>query len=364
MLAHFTHHLLTALLIPLLPMIRSDLSLDYTQAGLVISAFSLSYGIGHLPAGWLGGLIGCRLLVTIGICGVAFAGFLVGISRTYITMIVFLVLMGMLGSAYHPSAAAVISSSIEPRNQGLALGLHTIGGSASHCLAPLIGVALASVWGWRGSFITLAVPTIVFGIIFYALLGQRAHMEKKHRIADSHGETPATQGRLSHLVVFVILSTFNFSVIFSIISFIPLFLVDQFGVGEKTAAAFLAMIYSAGLWASPLGGHLSDRLGRVPLILALSFIAGPIIYLLNLLPYGLGIGALVFALGIIIYVRSPVSEAYIVSQTSDCNRSTILGIYYFSAMEGSGVLSPLIGYLIDRGSGFHFWHRRPVAGLG
>lgn len=52
-LAHFVHHLLTALPIPLLPMIRSDFSLDYTKSGLVISAFNLSYGIGQLPAAWL-----------------------------------------------------------------------------------------------------------------------------------------------------------------------------------------------------------------------------------------------------------------------------------------------------------------------
>jgi fucose permease len=30
------------------------------------------------------------------------------------------------------------------------------------------------------------------------------------------------------------------------------------------------------------------------------------------------------------------------------SRSTILGIYYFTGMEGGGVLTPVIGYLIDR----------------
>jgi sugar phosphate permease len=54
----------------------------------------------------------------------------------------------------------------------------------------------------------------------------------------------------------------------------------------------------------------------------------------------------------IIYVRMPVSEAYIVGQISEQNRSTILGIYYFSVMEGGGVLTPVMGYLIDH-LGFH-----------
>jgi sugar phosphate permease len=48
----------------------------------------------------------------------------------------------------------------------------------------------------------------------------------------------------------------------------------------------------------------------------------------------------------------PVAEAFIVSSSPTHLRSTILGIYFFSAIEGGGVLTPVIGYLIDR-SGFY-----------
>lgn len=347
-LAHFGHHLLAALPVPLLPMIRSEFALDYTQSGLVISAFSLSYGIGQLPAGWFADRIGPRLLITIGISGVALAGLLVGLSQTYIMMVVFLALMGVLGGGYHPASASLISASVEPKNRGRALGFHMIGGSASYFLSPLIAVAIATVWGWRGSFITLAVPAAVFGVIFYVLLGRLADTKKaEHRIVSSYNQTLPSPRRLRHLVSFIILSTFNGAVILSTVAFIPLFLVDHFGVGKGTAAVFIALIYSTGLWVGPLGGYLSDRLGRVPVILVVGFIAGPVIYLLNLVPYGLGIGAILVGIGMIMYIRMPVSEAYIVGQTSERHRSSILGIYYFGAMEGGGVLTPVMGYLID-----------------
>ena len=348
MLAHFGHHLLTALPVPLLPMIRDDFALDYTQAGLVVSAFSLSYGIGQLPAGWLADRIGARVLLATGIGGVALAGLFIGLSQTFVMMVIFLALMGLVGGGYHPSAAPLISASVEPQNRGRALGFHLMGGSGSFFLSPLIAAAIAATWGWRGSFIGLAVPTAVFAIIFYVLLGRRAGTSRTEpTITERHGEMPSSPRRLRRLVAFMVLSTSTGAVTMSTIAFIPLFMVDHFGIAEETAAAFLSIVYSAGLWASPLGGYLSDRLGRVPVMLTVCFGAGPVIYLLNLVPYGLGIGALLLVIGSIIYIRMPVSEAYIVGQTPERHRSTVFGIYYFASIEAGGVLTPVMGSLID-----------------
>jgi len=345
--------LLTALPVPLLPFIRDDFALDYTRAGLVVSVFNLSYGISQLPAGWLADRIGPRILITIGICGVALAGLLVGLSQTYILLIILLALMGVVGGGYHPSAAPMISASVEPKNRGRALGFHLIGGSGSFFLAPLIAAAIAATWGWRGPFIGLAIPTMIFGIIFYVLLGRRVKMSNTQQAITRHpDETPSPPGYLRRLVPFMILTTFTQAVIFATIAFIPLFMVDHFGVSEGTAAAFLSIIYSAGLWASPLGGYLSDRLGRVPVLLATCLITGPAIYLLNLVSYSLGIGALLLIIGTVMYIRMPTSEAYIIGQSPERHRSTIYGIYYFAGMEGGGILTPVMGFFIDR-SGFY-----------
>jgi nitrate/nitrite transporter NarK len=137
------------------------------------------------------------------------------------------------------------------------------------------------------------------------------------------------------------------AVLFSSVSFIPLFLVDNFGVAEEAAAAFIAIIYFAGLLASPLGGYLSDRFGRVSVLLAASFIAGPVIYLLNIVPFGFGIGVILFIIGAILYIPQPATEAYIIGQVSHRRRSSVLGIYFSGALMGAGVITPLLGYFID-----------------
>jgi FSR family fosmidomycin resistance protein-like MFS transporter len=69
-LAHFIHHVLTAAAAPLLPLIRTEFQLSYTQAGFLLSALTLSYGLGHLPAGWLTDRVNPVALILLGIVGV------------------------------------------------------------------------------------------------------------------------------------------------------------------------------------------------------------------------------------------------------------------------------------------------------
>ena len=353
MLAHFAHHLLTALPVPLLPLIRDDFALDYTQSALVVSAFAVPYGIAQLPAGWLADRSAPRLLIAVGISGVAVAGLLVGLSQSYVMLVICLVLMGLAGGGYHPASPPLISAVVEPENRGRALGLHAIGGGASYFLAPLAAAGIAAAWGWRSPFIGLAIPAMAFGVVFYVALGRLAGAGKAGGPGGGgQRESSRSAGWWRRLLPFLALSTFTQAVILSVVAMIPLYLVDHFGLAEEKAAALIALVYAPGLWAGPVGGHLSDRLGRVKVIVVVCFAAGPFIYLLNPAPYPWGISALLVGLGIIIYVRMPVSEAYIVSVAPEHRRSMILGIYYFSSMEGSGVLTPVVGNLIDR-FGFH-----------
>ena len=142
-LAHFVHHLLTAILIPLLPFIRDGFGLSYTQTGTIVSAFTLAYGFGQLPAGWIADRVGPRYLLAAGISGVAISGAMLGLSGSYGGMIACLVLMGILGGGYHPSASPLIAAAVPREKRGRAIGIHIVGGSLSHFVAPLFAVFLA-----------------------------------------------------------------------------------------------------------------------------------------------------------------------------------------------------------------------------
>ena len=357
--AHFTHHLLTALVVPLLPFIRGEFALSYTQSGLLVSAFTLAYGLSQLPAGWLADRVGPRLLIMVGIVGVAVMGFLVGLSRTAPVLAGLLVGMGLAAGGYHPSASSLIAGAVEAKNRGKALGFHVVGGSTSHFLAPLLAGAIASAVGWRGTFLWTSLPVLLFGAVLYLLMHRlypgpdrlpalKVPAANPQAGAQTVADPPMRRVRMLHLVVFLVLTSVINAFMASVIAFVPLFMVDFFRLTEERAALALALVFAAGYWGAPAGGYLADRLGSVRVLGLVGLASGPLIALFGYVPLGAGFTVLLLVFGTLMFVRMPTSESFLVANTNLRIRSTVLGVYFFAGMEGGALLTPILGYLIDR----------------
>ena len=336
-----------ALLSPLLPFIRRDFLLSYTQAGGLLSAYGIAYGISQLPAGLAADRFGSRILLTVGVAGVAIAGLLIGISPNYFVMVLLLVVMGLAGGGYHPSASPLLSTSVKPEYRGRALGIHQIGGTGSFFLAPLIAAGVASALGWRGTFIAIAIPTLSFGIIFYMLLGKMGYAGTAQRKrAEASTAEPSEPGDLRRLSAFIVIGIASMVLLQSTLQLIPLYAVDVLGASEKHGAALLSIAYFGGFLGGPLGGYMSDRVGRIPVIIAVGLISGPAIYLLNHVSLGVSLYAVLLLMGTTMHAGMPVVESYIISHVSPQKRSTVLGLYYMVS-RGGPAIAFLLGYLID-----------------
>jgi len=346
--AHFFHHLCTAIPTPLLVFIRPDYGLNNFQAVAISAGFSMAYGLGQLPSGWLADRVGRRVFLAVGILGVAIMGVLVGLSHLYVLTLAFLILMGIAGGGYHPSAAPMISTSVEPKSRGRLLGVHAIGGSSSFFLAPLIAAAIASVWGWRAAFLVLAAFTVVFGVLFFWFLKKHLAADRVQSISSRRVAVPEAApvpGQKQRLIIFLALTILAGGMTQGIAPTLPLYFVDGLHLGKAFAASMVSISSVAGLWAAVAGGYLSDRIGRMPVIFITFLLGGVIVFLYGRLPWGIGFGALLFFAGVCSYMRMPVAETFIMSLTTPKNRSTIYGIYFAVSQEASSALSLLVGWL-------------------
>jgi predicted MFS family arabinose efflux permease len=348
-LAHFGHHLVSAMLSPLMPYIRDDFKLSFTEIGLLQSSFSLSYGFSQIPMGWLSDRVGRRFLIALGISGMALFAFLIGFAPNFYFM-AFLVLMGVMGGGYHPASAPLVSATVEPGQRGKALGIHQIGGTGSQLIAPLIATTIAAFWGWRNSYITLGIGTFLLGLLLFVLLkgnGQGGKSAPKIT-TEVKPKEKLTASFLQRMIIFLIMSTVIQGLTGSVNSLSTLFMVDHFGVSNQLAGTMYVLIQAGGLIGGPLGGYLSDRVGSLKIIVILSIIAAPVVYLFTIVPFNyVTVGILLALVGFCQWGRMPVSEAYIMNETSEQGRSTILGIYYTAGRAFPGLISPVVGIITD-----------------
>ncbi len=344
--AHFVHHVMTAVTAPLLPLIRTSFDLTYAQAGLVLSAYTFAYGAGHLASGWMMSRLGPRLMITAGTAGVATCGLAIGLAPGFALMVALQFLMGIVGSGYHPAATTLISLSVPRESRGHALGLHVIGGSGSNLVTPLLAGLIAAVLGWRGAFLTLAVPTIALGVTIFVLLGRFTPGAAGTRAVGAEQREPEEASWL-RIAALVTLSCSGAALAGAAISFLPLLATDTLGVPAGAAAVVVAVANAPGILISPLAGRLSDRLGRVPLLIGVSLAAAAVLPLLARVPHGALFYLLVLLVGAYVFVRMPISESFILGEVAARSRPALLGFYYFGSSALGAAVNPVVGRLAD-----------------
>jgi DHA1 family purine base/nucleoside efflux pump-like MFS transporter len=275
-------------------------------------------------------------------------GLFIGLSGTYAMLIVSMIFMGLMAGGYHPASTPLISQSVPFHQRGRALGLHFIGGNASFFLAPIVAGGIAAAWGWRGSYLALAIPTAILGSLFFIYLSRRygkAQMAeiKRRQIA----ENPPQPGYKRRLWAFLIMMVLGGGAGASVTAFLTLYMVNELGASKEVAAMALAIIFSSGLWAGPLGGYLSDRFGSTKVIIITGILSGLIIFALKGVQLGMGLWVVLWMMGLVQAIRFPVTEVFIMNQSPVKNRSTIYGVYYMTMQYTGAIFAPIMGRFID-----------------
>ena len=345
---------MTALHQPMLPYMQQEFRLNYTKAAAITSAFSISGGLSQLPSGWLADRMGPTILITMGILGVALGGLFVGLSHNYLILLAALVFMGLMSGGYHPASTPLISMSVPVHQRGRAVGIHLVGGTGMFFAAPILAGIIAGAWGWRGVYLTLAVPSSIFGLFFFFYLNKRygkAQVEAMKR--KQAEERPPQPGYKRRLWAFLIMMIFGGGAGVTVQSFLTLYIVDVLGAPKEQAAMALSIIFFWGFVGAPIGGFLSDKIGSAKVIITADILGGLILFMLvTVNSFGPAFWAVLCVMGAAQAVRFPVAEVFIMSQSPAKHRSTIYGIYYSTMQYTGAIFAPIMGHFLDI-YGFH-----------
>lgn len=363
MLSHFSHHVCTGILIPLLPLIREGFGLTYFQSGILVSSFSISYGLSQIPMAVLADRFSRRLIIVLGLMGTSLAAIGVSFTDAFWQMVPFFIVLGLIGGTYHAPASSFISQVMPSEKRGRALGMHITGGSASFLLTPAMALGIASLLqSWRSSFFLLPLLAILVGAILWITteeprgkIGDGSKKpeneegnSQKGSLDDAPGETQVSWAYIVRSIGIIACLGMAMQVVFSSVnSYFPLYMVDHHHISPKLAGIVISLIAGSGIFGAPLGGALSDRFGRKEMILISISLVGPLFFVVTRSPFGIPLIISLILYGMAMSVRMPTMESLIADVVPVGRRTTVLGIYFFLGMETAGISTPIVGRLID-----------------
>ncbi|HET6314982.1 MAG TPA: MFS transporter, partial [Chloroflexota bacterium] len=340
---HFAHHVTNSLLTPLLPLIRDAFLLSYTEAGLLVSAYGISLGGSNMPMGALADRIGSKPVIVAGLFGTALLSLAMATAGAYWQLLTLLVLLGLVAGTYHAPAAALLARVFPEHVRGAALGLHITGGHLSLFITPaVVGVLVAATGTWRTSYLWLALaPLITAGLMWRLRVPSHvSHTSKLEHI----GIVRALLDVMRSVGPVGLLSIVFQTLYAAILAFMALYLVDGRGIPPAQAAVFVGVPQIIGVLGSPIGGYLSDRLGRRTVILTGMVLVGPALYALTVVPVEF-LPLALLGIGLASALRQTVTEVLVMDSAPPQRRAIVMGSYYMLFQQLGGIAAPLLGVL-------------------
>lgn len=156
---------------PLLPLLAADFGVGVAAVAPVVAGFTLAYGAGQLVTGPLGDRFGKVRVATIALLlyGIGLAAS--ALAWDLASMTVLRTGTGLVAGAVIPLAIAWIGDAVPYQDRQATIGRFLTGMVMAQLLVgPLSGVA-AEMFGWRASFLTLAVLALGVGGLLARRLG-------------------------------------------------------------------------------------------------------------------------------------------------------------------------------------------------
>lgn len=256
----------------LLQDIKVDLKLTDTQLGLLTGiAFALFYSLMGIPiARWAdrGNRITIITVTTILWSG---AVAICGLASNFVHMLLIRVGVAVGEAGCMPPAHSLIADHFDRTERPRAVARYMLGGPASFVIGYFLAGWLNEAFGWRTTFVILAIPGLILAaIVRFTLKEPRFVNRLEHDVNAIAFEQVAEQpGMVAVLRTLCKNRTFRQLLIaFSIMSFFgwgvtqwkPAFFMRSHGVGTGELGTWFAIIYGAGgLLGTYLGGEFAAR---------------------------------------------------------------------------------------------------------
>ena len=337
---HVWSDLFFALLVPLLPLIKEDLGLSFTQVGMLRSVFSGASAILQVPAGLFAESAGEFWMLILGNVWVSAGLIAMGLSQIFLVLVITSGIGGLGGGTQHPLASSMVSRAYDDSGRATAVGTVNFAGDLGKMLAPLVAGLFAIRFGWRETFLIVGISGLVF-MVASMFTRRTVDIGKPSPSASDAGETKSDDNSGARLGGFITLSgvgVLDSAVRTSALVFLP-FVMDAKDMGPGQISAMLFLLFGGGAIGKFACGWLGDRMDTISLIWATKGLTA-LLLVVSLATPALFMAPLMVLIGIGLNGTSSVLYATVANLVPPGRRARFYGFFYTTNEIGT-VAAPL-----------------------
>lgn len=348
--AHAIFHFMSHSFSVMLPAVKNTFGINPIQIGAIITAKELSAGLAALPGGMMSDYLKHHRATIMAICMIFFGiGWLmIGFSPIYQWLMAGMVIISIAGSVWHLPSVAELGL-LFSHHRGAALAVHGAGGSLGDIFGPVITGLLLTTISWQGIIrIYAVVPMVSASWVFWSFyrLGNSNHNGMATVSCGKTGlKTQLTVTRdilrRTHIWRVNLVAGFRGMCFVILTTFLPLFMKEDLGFSSTYVGFHFGLLWTVGIFASPLMGHLSDMWGRKLVLVPALLYSSVLIMLLTMVGKGVIFTAMIALLGISIRSDYSLVSATLLDIAGDQVVTTMLGVLSLTRFL-LGSVSPLI----------------------
>lgn len=339
------------------PNLIQDLGLDTKDLGFISAAFFYSFAVMQIPVGLFLDYVGPRIFMTL-LSLIAVAGALMFAWGESVAMLVFgRLLLGMGMSCNLMGSLKLVTTWFSPRYFATLSAIFFSVGTAGNIVAATPLVWLTGLFGWRMTFVFMAVCNLIIAVVFFLLARDHpedgpdghANISECINLSTALGGVVRLFTRLDYWLISI--GTFFRYGVYAAVQALwaAPFLMISMGHSQIMTGNLLLVMSIGLIISSPVSGWISDTVlyTRKPIIIAALAVMGGILISLALAPASTGLVilfALFFCFGVFsgagqlmythIKERMPVENAG--AAMTGINFFTVIGVAFF--LHGLGYL--------------------------
>jgi FSR family fosmidomycin resistance protein-like MFS transporter len=335
----------------LFPVFRELFHLSYTEVGIITGGGLLLTLIGQLVFGRIADGKNVNSFLLTGLLLTGLSMFLLTFSRSFLTLILFMLILRLATSFFHPIGVGWISRTYKKNRLDWAMGIQSGAADVGTFLAIATTLSFTALWGWGLPMSLWGFAGIGGLLVCIFLTRELDHhwmivpkVKTKQTLHEASTETWYLIKKIKLLVPAFVISGASWGVT---ITYLPLLLNARTSIPLPVIGLLVAMWTGIGSISSLSYGRIRKKINRKKVLLVSYFTIGIMGLLLSYFTNIYVIIPVLILLGIAVFLTYPALFSFVSEVTHEANEGWTFGITFTFQTGGSTVLLFFSGVLSD-----------------